>query len=216
MVRLDLNRVHCSVLTIRGHADLSEEAVEGIFGGSYIYEQEREEPVVYYGSSYTIKGASYGASGRVWRVNNDLHHFEVSYISGVEARPPKSLKPVSTLVGKLNEYLGTISLECLANFRYFRRDSVVSRIPLPITYLLGSDSMFTDVEGISLGRREEGELRYSVDVSRSLTGLTLRHTVTVVLNCPFDNSVPRRVLREASRLSKALVVPKPEEHDGTG
>ena len=189
MIRLDLERLSCVRVQVVAHADLTDEAVHAIATGSYgVPEPVSERSVTMYGSSYRLGDAKYVVTGRVSRVHEDDHHIEISYLPSSAGSPPRVIRSIDALLERLNEWLGTRELECTVLFEYRSRLGFSSKIPLPIPYMLGNESPFTHIEGVSLGKREDGRLIHRVQASLSTNGRTLRHAVLVNLVDRFDRA----------------------------
>lgn len=212
MIRLDLPKFQCTQLIIIAHVVLPADAVEIIFAKT-LSTEESERRVATYGSRQVVNGTVHAIKGLVSRVESEMHHVIVSYMPQNLGRPPRVIKPVDLLLDTLGHYAENLSLECTAQFRYDIEEGWVSKIPIPIPFLLGDDSKFTHLESVRISKREGNDIRYYVDASLNIAGTMLRHRVFVEIEDTLSKSVSKKLLSITNELSKSLVTRSAEVDD---
>lgn len=230
-MRLNLPNSECVQFEIRADFGITSEienallpVIEQTSHHSHTAEEtgDGDSKVGIFGSRFVIGGISHRAVGNLWiERKDDEPRVDVWMLNRVEegvSRPPRTIKPVSLMMNAIAGAFGVISAECSAIFEYPQSRGWSSKIALPATLMVPSESSgITHIESAEFSQRDGDSVRYRVAVRVDAERSVIVHTVRYRKDVDWTNGSFRRSLNYAQAVSNRLLAREREgdAQDGT-
>ena len=170
-----------------------------------------------YGSRFRTGGLTYSAVANLVLTAAD-DEFDVTILMVNELadesfpRPPRTVKPVTRLLGATAGFFPAATVECNATFRYAQADGWSSKINLPIPLVATGDSEgITHIETAVFSSRNDDGMQYRIAVNRDDDQDTIEHTVIFESGMDWTAGTFRGLLRKAQAISNRLMARQGEE-----
>jgi len=208
--QLNLTSVNCNQLHLFTHVKLPPSLASTIFSETHVSNADRRSKTAIFGMFYHIGEVTYTVRAYVKRAKGQDYHVEYEYYDKKWPPLPKGMKPPQVLLDYLNPVLKDFVLYCDAYFTYSKTAVWKSAIELPIPLKADKASEefpFTHVEALRLGKRDNDNELYSVQVQRSESG-DIKHWVRfteLVKADEVEENVAKQALAKSSSLSLLLM-----------
>lgn len=206
--RLNLKNYQCEELRIVTHARLSPALVKRIVATYHGRVTRGVSRSALYGMIYTVNRAPHTVRVDVLHSKGNEYHVEFRYVARKWPKPPKDIKSPQILVDLLNEEPQDVELTCYADFVYDQDGKWISLVEVPIALNSGKESKeaFTHIEAITMSRRENEHVQYSVQIEKT-ENKTISHKIR--FDEPWQGKltedIPTLLLERSNELSKLLV-----------
>ena len=175
-----------------------------------------------FGSKFVIGGVSHRSLGNLLVERRGSEHWaDVWMINRAEeavSRPPRIIKPVTSMIDAMAGTFGTESAECSAVFEYPQSDGWASKIALPVALMVPAEtSGITHIESAEFSQRDGYGVRHRVTVGLDAERHLIVHTVRFRTDVDWTNRSFRKSLTYAKGVSSKLLVQEREgdTQDGT-
>ena len=209
--KLNLLKFHCEELCIETHLKLPRELAERIVASSHGHKKHNVPDYAVYGCIYTIDQIPYTVRAHIRRLKQEAYHMEFLYLSEKWPRPPKDFNSPQILANLLSEEPWTVTFECNAHFTYDKKDGWASRIDIPMLLdkQVRDTGLFTHIEAIKFSKQEQGQIDYSIQISRTSQG-DIHHCVyiTELWRGILSGEIPKHLLERSAELSRTFVTKK--------
>ena len=208
--RLNLTSVNCNQLHLYTHVKLSSSVANTIFSETHVSNASQRSKTAIFGMFYHIGEITYTVRAYINRAEGQDYHVEFEYYDNRWPPLPKGMKPPQVLLDHLNPFLKDFVLYCDAYFTYSKTAVWKSAIELPIPLKpdkISEEFPFTHVEALRLGKLENDNELYSVQIQRSESG-DIKHWVRfpeMVKANEVEENVAKQALAKSSSLSLLLM-----------
>ena len=190
-------------------SNVKDREIQALIDQTFSREDEQSVVVAYFGSRYTIRGATHLARGRLSKSVEADDTLSIGlWLDSILAtddlpRPPRTIRPVSVLMQNFERLFGTIRVTCYAEFEY-DAECYQSKARFPIPLIMGDPNGATHIEQAQFSRRVDGQTEYRIGISEDANSVS--HIVELESILRIDSKSVSRLLSRTQTISSQFVL----------